>query len=433
MDMNKKKIVAPSFNDNGIISFGLSVITIVFILLGGWMAYAPLASSSVAQGNVSADLEKKTVQHLEGGKIKEIYVKNGDEVKKGQLLIKLSDIQVDSQLDIYKSQLQDALAVYARLQAHIKNRRSISFPEELTDENNKKDQKNIFYTIRNEINNERRITKNKILQVRKQIESINSMLNSKEIRLKSISEEILEWEELYKEKLVDKQKIRNLKRERYSIEGEITSAKAEIAKNKERIAEMEEQQALKEKQFNRENLQQYVKVKAAINDLTSKIFAAQDTQKRTNIIAPIDGTVVGLQIHTVGGIINRGETILEIIPKDSKLLVVVQVQTTDIDKVKAGLSANVLLPAFNLKQIHTIKGRVIYVSADIYSNQQTGAQYYEAKIEITPEGMKTLKENDFVLVPGMPAQAMIQLGERTALSYLVKPFMDMLMRGFNEE
>ena len=432
MKMNNK-LEAPSYDDSKIIAVGLSIIFVVFVLFGGWMAYAPLASSSVAPGIISADLEKKTVQHLEGGKVAKIYVQNGDEVKKGQTLIKLRDVQIVAQLDIYKDQYQDALALYARLQAHIDHKDTIDFPKELTDEKSIKDQQNIFDTTNRTIENEKRITQNKIIQIQNQIEGTESVLASKEARVASISEEILEWEELYKEKLVDKQRIRELKRDKGRLEGEIASSKSQIAKLHEQISEIESQQALKEKEFNKETLQQYVKVKATLSDLKSKIVANEDTLKRTKIVAPIDGTVVGLTMHTVGGVIQRGEPILEIIPKDSKLLAIVKVQTTDIDKVRPGLLADITLPAFNLKQIHIIQGRVIYVSADIYTDEHTGQQYYEAKIEITPEGMKTLKENDFFLVPGMPAQAMIQLGDRTALSYLVKPFVDMILRGFNEE
>jgi len=433
MDLNNKKIEAPSYKSSGVVTFGLSTIFIVFILLGGWMAYAPLASSSVAPGIISADLEKKTIQHLEGGKISEIYVKNGDIVKKGQTLIKLRDVQIKAQLDIYHDQYQDAIALYARLQAHIDKKRKINFPKELTDKKSIRDQKNIFNTINNSIENEQNITTNKIVQIQKQIEGSISSIQSKELRASSISEEILEWEELFKEKLVDKQRIRELTREKNRLIGEIASGNSEVAKLEEQTSEIQSQQALREKEFNKETLEEYVKIKSIISDLKSKIVANEDTLNRTNITSPIDGTIVALNMHTVGGVINRGEAILEVIPKDSKLLAIVRVQTTDIDKVKAGLLADLTLPAFNMKQIHTIQGKVTYISADTYTDQQSNQQYYEAKIEITSEGMKTLRENDFILVPGMPVQAMIQLGERTALSYLVKPFMAMLMRGFNEE
>ncbi|MEA2099203.1 MAG: HlyD family type I secretion periplasmic adaptor subunit [Campylobacterota bacterium] len=431
--MNNQQIEMPSHDDSKVIGFGLSVIFIVFVLIGGWMGLAPLASSSVAIGTVSADTDKKTVQHLEGGKVTAIYVKDGDKVKKGQTLLKLRDVQIKAQLDIMNAQYQDAIALFARLKAQRDKEKSISFPEELTDANAIKDQKNIFETTLKTSRDEKVITKNRIVQLKNQISGLESLIISKEKRLASITEEKLEWEVLFKQRLVDKQRIRELDRENNTIEGDLAHAVSEIAKLNEQISETKTQQLLREKELKKETLQRYVEAKSLISDLKSKIIATKDTLDRTNIVAPIDGTVVGLSLHTVGGIITPSTPVLEIIPHNSKLLVVAQVQTTDIDKVKNGLLADIMFSAFNLKQVHVIQGEVIHVSADSFIDEVTGMPYYEAKIEVNEAGMKTLKENDFVLVSGMPAQVMINLGDRTALSYLVKPFTEMLGRSFNEE
>ena len=431
--MNNQQIEMPSHDDSKVIGFGLSTIFIVFVLIGGWMGFAPLASSSVAIGKVSADTDKKTVQHLEGGKVTAIYVKDGDKVKKGQILLKLRDVQIKAQLDIMNAQYQDAIALFARLEAQRDKKNSISFPQELTDINAIKDQKNIFDTTLKTIKDEKVITENRIVQLRNQISGLESLIISKEKRLASITEEKLEWEELFKQRLVDKQRIRELKRENNSIEGDLAQTESEIAKLNEQISETQTQQLLREKELRKETLQRYVETKSIISDLQSKIIATKDTLDRTNIIAPIDGTVVGLSLHTVGGIITPSTPVLEIIPHNSKLLVVAQVQTTDIDKVKNGLLADIMFSAFNLKQVHVIQGEVVHVSADSFIDEVSGMPYYEAKIEVNEKGMQTLKENDFVLVSGMPAQVMINLGDRTALSYLVKPFTEMLGRSFNEE
>jgi len=431
--MNNQQIEMPSHNDSKIIGFGLSVIFIVFVVIGGWMSFAPLASSSVAIGTVSADSDKKTVQHLEGGKVTAIYVKDGDKVKKGQILLKLRDVQIKAQLDILNAQYQDAIALFARLKAQRDSKKSILFPPELTDENAIKDQQNIFDTTLTTIKDEKIITENKIVQLKNQIAGLESLIISKEKRLASITEEKLEWEELFKQRLVDKQRIRELKRENNSIEGDLAQTGSEIAKLNEQISETKTQQLLREKELKKDTLQRYVETKSLISDLKSKIIANQDTLDRTNILAPIDGTVVGLSLHTVGGIISPTSPILEIIPNNSKLLVIAQVQTTDIDKVRNGLLADIMFSAFNLKQVHVIKGEVIHVSADSFIDEVTGMPYYEAKIEVNAEGMKILEENNFILVSGMPAQVMINIGDRTALSYLVKPFTQMLGKSFNEE
>ena len=406
---------------------------VVFVLIGGWMGFAPLASSSVAVGKVSADSDKKTIQHLEGGKVTAIYVKDGDKVKKGQVLLKLRDVQIKAQLDILNAQYQDAIALYARLEAQRDAKDIISFSSELTDENARKDQENIFVTTAKTIRDEKTISQNRIFQLKNQINGLKSLKMSKKQRLESITEEKLEWEDLFKQRLVDKQRIRELKRENLTIMGDLANTESEIAKLKEQISETKNQQLLREKEFKKDVLQRYVEAKSIISDLKSKIIANQDTLDRTSIVSPIDGTVVGFSMHTVGGVVSPGKVILEIVPNNSKLLVIAQVQTTDIDKVRVGLVADIIFSAFNLKKVHVIQGKVIHVSADSFVDEVSGIPYYEAKIEVIPEGVKVLNENKFVLVSGMPAQLMIQLGDRTALSYLVKPFTEMLSRSLNEE
>jgi len=429
--MNKHTM--PSDDTTSVISFGLGLIFIVFVVLGGWMAYAPLASSSVAIGKVSADLNKKTIQHLEGGIVDAIYVQDGDKVKKGDILIKLQDIQIKAQLNIVKSQYQDVIARQARLKAQIDEKDEISFAKELTDSSAKIDQINIFEATKQSIEDEKIITKNRILQLKNQIAGLNSLIKSKEIRSKSIQEEIAEWEELYKQRLVDKQKIRELKREDNLIAGDLANTKSEIAKLNEQISESKTQQLLREKEFKKEVLNMYAEGQTQVSDLQSRIIATQDTLQRTKIISPSNGTIVGLDIHTVGGVISPSRPILEIVPALSKLLVIAQVNITDIDKVKVGLLSDVSFSAFDMRQVNVIEGKVIHVSADSFIDEVTGAPYYEAKIEVTKKGLKQLKDDKFILVSGMPAEVMIRLGSRTPLSYLVQPFTDMLVKGFNEE
>jgi epimerase transport system membrane fusion protein len=426
-------ISRPSDNPSKVISFGLGVIIVVFVIFGGWMAFAPLATSAVATGQVSADLDKKMVQHLEGGIVDKIFVKDGDKVKKGDKLLKLDEVQIKADLAIFSSQLQDALGVYARTKALEENKLKVEFPDELINNIIKQNQINIFETQKKSLNDEKAISKNKIIQAKNQIDGLISLLNSKTQRLDSITEEVKEWEELLKQQLVDKIKVRDLKREQNQLVGDIANLNSEIAKTREQIEEIKLQQLLREKDFKKTNLDLLVQSKSQIEDLKSKIEATKDRLVRTDIVAPIDGTVVGLKIHTEGAVIRPGDSILEVVPDNSKLLVIAKVQVTDIDKVKIGLMADIRFSAFNTKNAHVIEGKVVHVSADSFSDEQSKTNFYEAKIEVTKKGLEDLKGYGFVLVSGMPAEVMINIGERTALSYFVKPFMDMLSRGFNEE
>jgi epimerase transport system membrane fusion protein len=428
-----RDIKMPSTNDSKVIGFGLGVIFLLFAVFGGWMAFAPLAESSVAVGKVSADMDKKTLQHLEGGVIESIHVKDGDEVKKGDLLLKLKEINIKSQLDIFKTQYDDASAVYSRLVAQRDNLGKVIYPPELKNESIIKEQNNIFFETKKSIEDEKIISQNRVVQLENQINGLKSLMEAKKSRLKSISEEILEWEKLFKEQLVDKLKIRDLSREKNMIEGDISQTDSEIAKLSEAINEARNQQLLREKEFTKETLNDLVKAKSTLFDLQSKIASVEDTLGRTNIVAPIDGTVVGLSLHTVGGVVAPGKDILQIIPQKSKLVVVAQLQTADIDKVKVGLMADIRFSAFNTRETHVIEGKVVHVSADSFVDQKSGAPYYEAKIEVTKEGEKQVAKYGFELVSGMPAEVMIRVSERTMLSYLVKPLTDMISRGFNEE
>lgn len=428
-----QKQTMPSYDDSKIITFGLATLFIVFILFGGWMAYAPLATSAVAVGKVSADLNKKTIQHLEGGQVESIYVKDGDRVKEGDTLLKLSDIQVKAQLDILKAQHQEAMALLARLQAQRDDAKSISFPNALVDAKAKSDQKNIFESVQKRFQEEEALTQNRVIQAQNQIKGLESLIESKKNRVASNAEEVREWEDLLKQKLVDKQRIRELQRENNLLEGEIASSTSEIEKLKEQIREFQTQQQLREKEFMNETLERFVETKTALSDLESKIKASEDVLSRTSITAPIGGVVVGMSMHTIGGVVAPGKPILDIVSQDSGLYVVAQVQVTDIDKVQPGLLADIRFSAFNLKNTHVIEGKVIHVSADSFLDEASKNQYYEAKIEVTPQGLQELQNYGFTLVSGMPAEVMIKTGERTTLSYFLKPLTDMFSRGFNEE
>jgi len=423
----------PSHNTFYVISFGLLVIFSVFGLLGGWMYYAPLASSSVAIGKVSAGSAKKSVQHLEGGIVEAIHVKDGDVVKKGDVLVELEEIQIKERLNILEVQYQNMIALYARLKAQRDDKKSITFSTDSTNKTIMQDEKNIFITTKKSMQDEETINRQRIVQLRSQISGLKSLLGSKDRRIKSISVEIKEWKILFEQRLVDKLRIRELERENNMIEGDIANTRSEIARLQEQISEVKTQQLLRKKEFLKEVLNQMVAVKSQMSDVKSKIIATQDTLNRTTILSPADGTIIGLSIETIGGVVSPGKEIMGIVPETSKLIIIAQVNTTDIDKVKVGLLSDVMFSAFDMRQVNVIEGKVIHVSADSFINEVTGAPYYEAKIELTPKGIKQLKEYKFTLVAGMPAEVMIKIGDRTALSYLIKPFKDMIVRGFNEE
>ena len=439
MDSNKslqngsQQNLMPSGDDSKVLSFGMAVIIIVFVIFGGWMAFAPLSSSSVANGKVSADSEKKVVQHFNGGTISQILVKEGSLVKKDDVLIRLDDIQAKAELIALRRQYMDSIASYSRLIAQRDNKSSIEISSEVTDLNIIQDQENIFFSTNKSLKDQKEISQQRVIQLQNQISGLKSLNDVRKNRISSFNEELKEWEVLYAQKLIDKIKIRDLNREINSLEGEIESNKSEAARLAEQINEIKTQQLLTEKEFTNQVLDQIVQVKNNMSDLKSKISHLEDIISKSEIKSPTNGIVVGLTAHTEGSVVRPGENILDIVPENADLIVVTRVQIQDIDKVTVGLLSDIRFSAFNLKQAHVIQGEVIYVSADRFTDEATGEPYYEAKIKVTPDGILRLNEYKFKLIPGMPAEVMINIGSRTPLSYFVKPFTEMLYRGFNEE
>jgi len=436
----RKEFSKPDANDKGIIRFGVGIIVAVFVVLGGWMALAPLASAAVSIGMVSADLNKKTVQHLEGGIVEEILVKNGDFVKEGQILVKFQNTNASAQLDILKNQYMEMVALESRLESQIAESHELVLSDAVKQlEQNKAletiiaTQKQIFDLKQKMIKNDELITEQRIAQLMNYKDGINSLVSSKASRLKSIEEEIGEWKVLFAEQLVDKLKLRELTREKTMIEGDIANSKAEIAKASEQISELKSQLLARKKDVQDKIFSELVSVKNELSGVKSKLVAAQDTTQRLVVKAPIAGYVVGMEMHTVGGVIPAGKTILDIVPENSKLIIVTRVETKDIDKVHPKLLADIRFSAFDTRNTNVIEGSVVHVSADALVDQKSGMPYYEAKIELTSKGYEQVKGYNFNLVAGMPAEVMIKIENRTVLDYIVKPLSDMVSRSFNEE
>lgn len=426
---NLKKRTMPSYDDRNVIGFGVGIIIFVFVMLGGWSAFAPLATYSVAVGKVSADTEKKVVQHLDGGIIKEILVKDGDSVKAEDVLIRLDDLQIKAQLAILTSQYNEALAMAARLEAQQDDMISMKSDVGAI----AKSQQNILIETSKMRNEEKKINQNRIVQFQNNISGLKSLIEGKTAKLASNKEQVIELEELFKERLVDKMKLRDLKTEISMLESDIANANSEILKTKEQIDELLNQQNYSDKKFKTDAMNNLFDVKSKLSDLQSKITATQDMLNRTIILAPSDGVVVGMSVNTVGGTITPSKPILEIVPTSKNLVISAQVAVADIDKVHSGLVADVHFSAFNLKNAKPVEGKVKYISADSLMSQDGQYQYYEAKVELTDKGMQDFKSYGFFLVPGMPVEVMIQTGDRTVLDYMIKPMTERARKSFNEE
>jgi len=420
--------------------FGLLVLFFVFGVLGTWSATAPLDSAAVAPGTVFVASNNRVVQHYEGGMVSEILVEEGKQVKKGQTLLKLSPTQAQAEISVIEARLNEVYGLEARLKAERKLSDKIEFPQALLSQSSNEDvrevlqgQKEVFNARRNSLNGELKIYDQRIDAMNEQINGLKSVIVTLEERIASYQLEVKDWEALFKEQYADKIRLQEMQRELSRLKGERGSNQSEIARLKVQIAEIQSQLILRKQQFREEVVSQLREVQSERVDLESRRIALADRLERVDITSPVDGVVNGLNVYTIGEVIQSGKTLMEIVPASKNYALKAKVMVTDIDKVIIGLIADVRFSAFNTQVTHVIEGEVYHVSADKFMDEQSGMEYFEAKVMLTDAGIEQMEKDGIFMLPGMPAEVMIKIGERTLLDYFTKPFANMFARSFNEE
>ncbi|MEA3405040.1 MAG: HlyD family type I secretion periplasmic adaptor subunit [Pseudomonadota bacterium] len=419
---------------------GFLILFVIFGLFGGWASLAPLSSASVAVGEVFVVSNNRVVEHFEGGIVSDILVQEGDIVEQGQVLLKLSSTQAEAELAIVQSQLNEVLGLEARLQAESRLADKISFPAELLSNQASgavqdilKGQASVFFARKDALEGELEIYRQRVKALKEQIIGLKTVISTLDDRIASFKQEVKDWEALFKEQFADKIRLQEMKRELARLKGEKGSHQSEIARLLVSITENEAQLLLRKQQFRESVVSELRTVQSERVDLHSKKVALKDRLNRVSITAPVSGQVNGLTVFTVGDVVGSGETLMEIVPSSKDYAVKAKVMVTDIDKVNVGLIADVRFSAFNTQMTHVIEGKVVHVSADKFEDLQTGFEYFEAKVMLTPSGILQMEKDGIFLLPGMPAEVMIKTGERTLLGYFIKPFMNMFARSFNEE
>jgi epimerase transport system membrane fusion protein len=431
---------SPATDDYRYIKKGLIVVFLIFGVFGIWAITAKLDSGVPLSGKVVVESDNKIIQHLEGGIIEKIYVDDGDYVKQGDILLKFDDTKSKTQLQSLQAKYYETLALRVRLNAENEKKDVLEFPKEFSNlssqkaEELKKAQRDIFKNTRNSLSNQKKITKQKVSSLQKHIDSLNETILSKQLLLKSYQEEAKEQEDLYAERLIDKTKLREVTRQIESLQADIDTTKAEITKAQIQINEVQTELALNQEDFYKDVKKQLRDAETSIEDLRAKIIETKDRLSRTFIRAPQNGTVLNLQVHTIGAVVESGKSIMEIVPENSQLIIRATLHPQYRDYVKVGLKANITFPAFQLQSsfIKRIQGEVIFVAADSTRDKE-GNEFYTIKLIIDKEGQKTLKKEDMVLQAGMPASVVIKTGKQTTFEYLVRPISMMLDRAMLEK
>ncbi len=415
---------------------GFTIVLLTFGLFGAWATFAPLESAALAPGVVTVQSYRKTVQHLEGGIVKELHARDGDMVAAGDPLIVLDDTQLRAEYGMTRSQLVAAQAMEARLRAERDGAEQIDFSGMLENNSNRavearEGETQVFNARRGSRLGETSVLEKRIGQLREQIAGLQSMVATKRNLEKSYQDEIGELTQLLSEGYVDKQRLLEQQRRLDMVKAEIADHQSEITKTRLQINETELQIVQLNKDFNSEVVSQLAEVQTKVFDLQERMAALDDRLTRIVIRAPEGGMILGMKVHTIGGVVSPATPLLDIVPSVSDLIVEAQVSPIDIDRVSVGKAADIRFSAFNSATTPVIKGVVRHVSADRLINEETGMPYYLARVALTEEGAHAL--GGLKLQPGMPAEVLINTGKRTMLQYLMQPATNAFARSMIED
>ncbi|KFI22470.1 HlyD family type I secretion periplasmic adaptor subunit [Nitrosococcus oceani] len=417
---------------------GMVILLLAFGGFGGWALTADLAVAVVATGAVSVESFKKTIQHLEGGIVEEIWVQDGDHVEAGSTLLILDKTRALSQLQIARMQYLTSGVARMRLLAEQQGAGSIEFSEALRHSHFPRVkevlavQKSLFQARREALAETLHGFDEQIVQMEEQIDGLQSMIKVSQSLAASLRVEAKDLRHLFKEGFVSNQRLRELERKILQIQGEVAQYHSEILRLRSKISENQTQKRLKQQEFQKEVGEQLRQAQANIAEAEERMSALNKQVKRTTITAPVTGTVVGMTVHTLGAVIHAGDPIMFIVPSGSGFVVEARIPDRDIDNIYAGQYAEIRFSAFNQRLTDVIEGEVVHISADAFEDEITGGRYYKARIKVTAAGKQNMSSN-IQLLAGMPAEVMIRTGERTFASYVAKPIADMLARAIREE
>ena len=420
--------VEHDFSHKKVSLLGLAIIIAIFGVFGFWAIFTKVDLSVRAPGEVIVQSYKKEIKHPKGGTINKLWIHEGEYVTSGKPLIQLDTAQLQAQLQGAKEQLQRLTAQKARIEAEIEGNTTIHFPQGI-DPTVVQEERAILKT---RIEN----LKEKIADLRYQIQQLSQTNKAIAIQLrlkrqiaKSYEHELAKWQELLRQGLADELKINDLQRRLASIRSEINSIQAQIAQNRLKIAEYKNKIALLQSQETKELREQLKNINAKLPQLRTQIAVLEDEIKKSTITAPASGYVVDMKVHSPGEVITPHRPILYIVPKNDRLIIEAHISPLDIDKVHVGQEAEIHFAPYVDPSAKPVKGKITYVSADIITDPaHPQIRYYKALVQITPEGMRAIKENGFKIVPGMPVTVFIKAGKRSFLSYILIP-VEQLMKG----
>ena len=416
---------------------GLLIIVLCFGLFGSWAALAPLERAAFAAGTVKVASNKKTVQHLEGGTVKRILVQDGEAVEAGDLLVELDSSQLVAQFDVFTHQLMQARIIAKRLLAEQQQKLVIDVGSIALPKGDKRtqvmlaNQQDLLIARTTAMSGRVNVLQQRIRQLESNRSGLIEQNNTTSMLLASYKTDLSDQKELLKEGYAQISRVRDLERNISTLNGDVAKVNSSINALDMQVNETKLNITQLRKDRTAEVAQQLAETDMAINELQEKNAILAEKISRTLILAPVTGNVLNMTLHTVGGVVAQGRPILDIVPYQDRLIVEAQIAINDIDSVAVGSTADIRFSVFNEVKSTVIEGRIEYISADRLVSENGGFPYYLARLEVTDKGMIALEGH--TLIPGMPAEVLINTGTRTLLQYLLQPALEAYSRSFIEE
>lgn len=414
-----------------------------FVIFGGlgafvaWAMLTRLDGGALASGVVGSESNRKTIQHLEGGIVQDVLVRDGDLVKTGQLLIRLDPTRLDALGDLYENQLAIIMAQEARLIAEFENRDLVTFPEQVLKRANDPavipviaDQKRLFESRRNAVQRNTMIAESQMEQARQEIAQAGIDIETSSATLSQVVDELESLRPLFKKQLIPLTRIATLEREKLRLTGAVNNGKALTLKLKERLAEVELRRQQVQQDYKQEASTLLVEVRRQLSDVRQQILLTSDGKRRAEIRAPNDGTVQQMRVFTVGGVVRPGDPLMDIAPANDDLVIRAKVNPNDADRVVIGMNAEIRFPGFHYWGSQAIRGQLRSISRDRIVEDSGRDVYFAAEVLVD----KTTIPAEIVskLSAGMTSDVIIVTGERTVASYLVQPLIDRFARSLRE-
>ena len=403
-----------------------------------WAALAPLDEGVPGQGVVALDTKRKAVQHLSGGIVSEVLVREGDEVKEGQLLLKLDDAVAKANYESVRQSYLGSLAMQARLEAEQQSKPSITWPQELqTAASDPKiqqqllNQEQLFGTRKNLLRADLQSINESVQGQQGLLQSYSSMLSNRKNQQSLLREELTSLRELVKEGYAPRTRQMELERMVSDSSTAIADLQGNTMRAQSTIAELRQKSLSRTQEYRKEVESQMADVSRQVLADGEKYRSVGNDLDRTEIRSPAEGQVVGLAVQTVGGVVTPGQKLMDIVPKGAPLLLEAHVAPHLIDRVHTQLPVDVRFNSFAHSPQLVVQGKVVSVSGDLLTEPQTGVSYYLARVQVTPEGLKTLGKRQ--LHPGMPVEVVFKTGERSLLTYLLHPLIKRVSASMKEE